>query len=515
MFLLRENSRYYKQNSIAYNNQKMADLSDEELIQISKLYSSSYGKYNMQSQRKPGEKITLKPEYYKKNYCGEDMYIASAKIDNEIIAHAIYIRKNYESYGIMTWVLQLVVDKSYRKMGIASTLLRSIWGFSDDYAWGLASANPCTVKTLESATFRKCKPKKIKNELKAIRTIGNDIPFIDDESYEVTNSSSQVNSHFFVDNSEYLPEPEFERTLGKLREGHEWLAFTFRSQGIQRDMYMKHYDELVEFSERKLKDAYSRMKIESHGWAKGAENEAGVIADICKDGKILDLGCGQGRHSIALSKMGFEVKGVDFSEAHINYAISKREDSIRDNCEFVCEDIRNLKLNEKYNHAICLYDVIGSFPDESDNIRIIRTANKNIKKGGYFIISVMNMELTERIVPPAQKASLRNNPDVLLKLKPSNTMQESGNIFKSEYLAIDTDTGLVYRKEQFDNKNSLSAEYIIRDKRYTKVEICGLLEKCGFEIEDVRFVNSGHFDSNYDALDTHAKEILVIARKIK
>ena len=40
-------------------------------------------------------------------------------------------------------------------------------------------------------------------------------------------------------------------------------------------------------------------------------------------------------------------------------------------------------------------------------------------------------------------------------------------------------------------------------------------EKCGFEIVDVRFVNSGHFDSNYDALDARAKEILVITRKIK
>ena len=74
-------------------------------------------------------------------------------------------------------------------------------------------------------------------------------------------------------------------------------------------------------------------------------------------------------------------------------------------------------------------------------------------------------------------------------------------------------SSLVYRKEQFGDDNSLSAEYIIRDKRYTMCEIEALLIKCKFEILDKRYVRAGHFDESLSALDKHAKEICIVARK--
>ena len=65
---------------------------------------------------------------------------------------AVYIRKQYQKKQTITWVVQLVVDIAYRGKGIASRILQSIWGFSDDFAWGLATTNPCTIKALENAT---------------------------------------------------------------------------------------------------------------------------------------------------------------------------------------------------------------------------------------------------------------------------------------------------------------------------------------------------------------------------
>lgn len=80
-------------------------------------------------------------------------------------------------------------------------------------------------------------------------------------------------------------------------------------------------------------------------------------------------------------------------------------------------------------------------------------------------------------------------------------------------MKIDTDSGLVYRKKQFEKDNELSAEYVIRDKRYYMKEICTLLEKCGFRIKEKRYVRAGHFSENLNVTDPHAKEILVIAEK--
>lgn len=509
-------------SEIHYSTQSTLDMSDEELRECAQLFNSFYGKYSKESLRRPGEQIKMPVSYYRNNYCKPNYYVALARLDNVLIGQAFYLRKDYtrQGYGVITWVLQLVVNEKFRCRGIASTLLRSIWGFSDDYAWGLATTNPCTVRTLESATFRKCKPEIISKYLRAVKIIGADISFVKDASYIVTGSSSQINTDFFVDNHDFLKNDRTcERQLGKLKPGHEWLAFTFRDQGIQSESYQKHFDDMVSFSEKKLKEAYSRMNMSEHSWIKGTLNEVKFVEQFGDNNTILDLGCGYGRHAIALAQNGASVTAVDFSQKNINEAEKFAQEKLAEssNCTFVCRDARDYADGKVYDKVICLYDVIGSFPDEEDNLKIIKTAYKHLKKGGYFIISVMNMELTESIVPDTNKGNIKENADIIRKLPPSRIMQSSGNIFDPKYLAIDTVTGLVYRKEQFSDDDNLSAEYIIRDKRYKMDEIIEKLKMEGFEIEndESRYVRAGHFDEPLKNTDLHAKEICVVAYKMK
>ena len=513
------NSKAYMEDGseIQYSTKRTLDMTDEELQECSVLFSSFYGKYSKDSAKRPGEQIRMPASYYRKNYCKPNFYVALARLNDVLVGQAFYLRKDYteEGFGIMTWVLQLVVDSKYRQRGIASTLLRSIWGFSDDYAWGLATTNPCTVKTLESATFRKCKPEIIQKNLRAIRAIGADISFVEDAPCVVTRSSSQINTEFYVDNHAFIKDDTCEKQLGKLRPGYEWLAFTFRDQGIQNESYHKHFADMVAFSEKKLKEAYSRMNMAVHSWTKGTDNEVEFLQQYGNNHTILDLGCGQGRHAIALARKGSFVTAVDFSEKNINEAKKDADINMLDasKCVFVCDDVREYRDNTEYDKVICLYDVIGSFPDEKDNFKIIETAHRQLKKDGVFILSVMNMELTDMLVLDVNKGNLQNNSDIIRKLPPSRIMQSSGDIFNPKFLAIDTATGLVYRKEQFSDDDGLSAEYVIRDKRYYMHEILNILKSKGFEIEEARYVRAGHFDEPLKNTDEHAKEICVVARK--
>jgi hypothetical protein len=174
-------------------------------------------------------------------------------------------------------------------------------------------------------------------------------------------------------------------------------------------------------------------------------------------------------------------------------------------------DCRNYSSEEKYDYALCLYDVIGSFPDNADNIKILESLYHSLHVGGIVIISVMNMELTREIA--TNIFDVYENPQSLFKLKASNTMQVSGNIFNPEYFIIDDRTGNVFRKEKFTNDGGLSAEYIVRDRRYNKVEIEEMAKKIGFDIIESRFVCAGNWETSRANIERKAKEILLVLKK--
>jgi hypothetical protein len=92
-------------------------------------------------------------------------------------------------------------------------------------------------------------------------------------------------------------------------------------------------------------------------------------------------------------------------------------------------------------------------------------------------------------------------------------MENTGNVFDPDYYMLDTDTQVVYRKEQFEQGSLLPTELIVRDRRYTPREICNLLSAVGLKIEWVRCVRAGDWETGLDPEHDHAKEILILCRK--
>lgn len=123
------------------------------------------------------------------------------------------------------------------------------------------------------------------------------------------------------------------------------------------------------------------------------------------------------------------------------------------------------------------------------------------------------MDLTEKIVGN-NKFSISKNPKRLLDLPATSAMQNSGNVFHKDMI-INTDDGLVYRKEQFHDDKGLDAEYVIADKRYTKEEFANKLIVNGFELLEVRYVRAGAWHTRLNRDDMNAKEILFIAQRKK
>ena len=509
------NSGRIQKENFHYFTKAASQLTDEEVIAVSELFSNNYGKYSIHHPdfSKQQKQITLKPSYYKRNFTSNDYtYVALAYYDTTLVGHAFYIIEK-TSKGNATWVLQLVVKKDFRRQQIAKKLLFSIWGFSNDYAWGLATTNPLTIKTLESATLRKVSLKQMEQNINLIKQLSDKINFITRDDIYINETNSIVNSSYYVSHDDipnFISSYGNDWIFGDLQEGFEWLAFTFREQ-VLKPISKKDFDNFIEYSEQRLVDAYSRMDMQNQPWAKHTNAEINFIKQYIPENKeieIVDIGCGTARHIAELYTRGYKnVFGFDFSQNLILQALNSHPEL--ENRVFT-KDVRNLRLSKKADVILCLYDVIGSFPTSSENLKIIKAVKRNLKKGGIFICSVMNMELTKNLCK--YKFDIYKNPKELFKLKASQTMQQTGNIFNPDNFIIDTSTNLVFRKEMFKGDGFLDSEYIIRDKRYTKIEISTLLQNNGFEILESRFVRAGKFDESLNATDKNAKEILTIAR---
>jgi SAM-dependent methyltransferase len=105
------------------------------------------------------------------------------------------------------------------------------------------------------------------------------------------------------------------------------------------------------------------------------------------DGKIfriLDLGCGTGRHAVELGARGFDVTGVDFSEAMLNRARG-RAYAGRGALDFVHGDIRTYRSGVAFDAVLMNFNVLGYMHSNDDFIAALITARANLRRGGVFI----------------------------------------------------------------------------------------------------------------------------------
>ncbi len=108
--------------------------------------------------------------------------------------------------------------------------------------------------------------------------------------------------------------------------------------------------------------------------------------------KILDAGCGTGRHTVYFAEKGFEVYGFDFSPFAVKRAKEKlKEKRLRANLKIW--DIRR-KLPYKDNFFDVLLSIRVFHHNNSETIkRIIEEFVRVVRKGGFVYIQVPPRQL--------------------------------------------------------------------------------------------------------------------------
>lgn len=249
------------------------------------------------------------------------------------------------------------------------------------------------------------------------------------------------------------------------------------------------YEELFE--------NYGR-KYDRESFVRGTMGECDFIEqeiNYDKNTRILDIGCGTGRHSLELAKRGYNVTGIDLSESQLERARQKAS-AQNLSIEFSRCDARQLTFCAEFELVIMLCEGAFSLMENDEmNFQILSNASKALKPKGKLIFTTLNglFPLFHSVQEFMDSATLEGNA------------KYSSNSFD---LMTFRDRHTVNIEDDLGHTKELKCD----ERYYVPSEITWLLKTLDFQIIDIFAAKLGAF-SRQDRLTTEDYEMLVIAEK--
>jgi 2-polyprenyl-3-methyl-5-hydroxy-6-metoxy-1,4-benzoquinol methylase len=239
-------------------------------------------------------------------------------------------------------------------------------------------------------------------------------------------------------------------------------------------------------------------KYDSEVFTQGTLGECDFIEEEIrhnKQARILDVGCGTGRHSIELTRRGYSVTGVDLSESMLQRA---REKALEAGLaiDFQRHDARDLPFDGGFDLVIMLCE--GGFPlMETDemNYQILQSAARALNPGGKLIFTTLNglFPLFHSVKDFLAQAS------------------GEGNATYDQH-SFDLMTFREHNVTTIEDDSGNERELVCNERYYVPSEITWLLKSLGFQEIGIYGAKLGAFSRN-DVLTTEDFEMLVIAQR--
>lgn len=203
---------------------------------------------------------------------------------------------------------------------------------------------------------------------------------------------------------------------------------------------------------------HTLYKDRDHSEAQVFMDNLSNYLNLPENGKILDLACGKGRHSVYLNSLGYNVTGIDLSENSIEYAKKFENESLH----FEVHDMSQ-PYHKKFDAVFNLFTSFGYFDNEEDNLNTIKAIRTNLNDFGFGVIDFMNSDFVkDNLVPEDMKIV----DGIEFKLK---------RYLKNQY---------IYKDISF-NIDEVLHEYQERVRALTLADFEMLFEKAGVHLIDV------------------------------
>ncbi|MBT2290270.1 methyltransferase domain-containing protein [Paenibacillus albidus] len=189
--------------------------------------------------------------------------------------------------------------------------------------------------------------------------------------------------------------------------------------------------------------------------------------------KVLDLCCGMGRHSLALAEAGYEVTGVDLSEALLREA---RSQNGAEQVTWIHSDMRELPLAGGFDAVVNLFTSFGYFEEDKDQVKVLREIYRMLKPEGKFIIDFLNpAHVIRHLVPHSTREDGENLIDESRRIKDGYVMKD------------------IILTSKIDGTPRLYHE---RVKLYPREKFQEMIAEAGLQLKEV---HGGYEEESYDA----------------
>jgi SAM-dependent methyltransferase len=185
---------------------------------------------------------------------------------------------------------------------------------------------------------------------------------------------------------------------------------------------------------------------------------------VAKGATVLDLACGTGRHAIELGRRGYQVVGFDLSLAMLARASDEAQERGQ-KLNFVQGDMREMTFEDAFDGIYCWQTSFGFFEEEK-NTAVIGRVHRALRKGGQFLLDVVNRDYVAREAP-------------------SLVWFEGDGCICMDEMQMDFITSRlrVKRTMMIDDGRSKEIEYSVR--AYSLHELGKMLNDAGFRVAEV------------------------------
>ena len=208
---------------------------------------------------------------------------------------------------------------------------------------------------------------------------------------------------------------------------------------------------------------------------------------------VVDLGCGTGTLTELMYGMGYDMIGVDSSEAMLNIAMNKKDRSGSE-ILYLLQDMRELELYGTAGTVFCVCDSLNYILEEEELLAVFRLVNNYLFSGGIFIFDFNTDYKYREVIGEATIAENREECSFIWE-----------NVYDPEEEMNECDLTIFVREEEETFRRYTETHF---QRGYTVEQMIRLVEQSGMTVVEVMDADTA------EAVTQKSERVYMVAREM-